>query len=336
MLFTPYFSGNRGNSTTTKRIVDGLIQNGLEVSVFAYEEEIWTETIQAKVNRCDIIHVIHFYRFSSWLQRNEIKLTKPYILTSGGTDVNHYIFEEKYSEEMIDVLQNAKVITVFTEDAKKKMNQVYEGMNLSIEVIPQSIWFPKDRSQAKNVQLPEGNPRVLLPSGLRDVKDIFFLMDELKGLQEKYHDLQFLITGMVLDQEILSTLKRYMIDNSWIHFIENVPIEMMPTIYTWADYVLNTSISEGQSSALLEAMDMGCLVFARNNPGNASIIKDGENGYLFSSGDEFLEKFENVLHDIQTKERIRTNAKQYIQVQHDFNNEILSYIKVYKKCLEHS
>jgi glycosyltransferase involved in cell wall biosynthesis len=57
----------------------------------------------------------------------------------------------------------------------------------------------------------------------------------------------------------------------------------LPTASTdIADVVLNTSVSEGQSGALLEAMAAGAVpVVARANEGNASLVVHGVTGLLF-------------------------------------------------------
>lgn len=335
LLLTPYLHSNRGNSTTAKRIASGLEKNGLDVTIFAYEEDLWNEEIQGKAENCDLIHIIHFYRFLKWAKKNCFQMDKPFIMTNGGTDVNLDLYNLGTRAEMLEILQNAKAITVFTDDAKEKLCHAYSETGLRIEVIPQSVWFPILEEEANGLNLVPGEPAILLPSGLREVKDIFFLMEELIFLQKKYPNLQFLIAGMVLDEKIYETLKQYMKKYSWIHFLENVPIENMVSLYKWAQIVLNTSISEGQSSAIVEAMQLGCIVLARNNAGNASIIKDRVNGYLFNDGKEFLEKMEVVLLEEEKAQRIIHNAKNYVQKNHLFENEIRAYMKLYQDCLQY-
>ena len=333
LLLTPYLHSNRGNSTTAKRMASGLKQNGVDVTVFAYEEDAWNEDIEAESANCNLIHIIHFYRFSKWAKKTNFRLNKPYIMTNGGTDVNLDLYNLGNRAEMLEILQNAGAITVFTDDAKEKLCHAYREMGLRIEVIKQSVWFPISKEDANGLNVVPGEPAILLPSGLREVKDIFFLMEEMVYLQKRYPKLQFLIAGMVLDENIYETLKQYIEKYNWIHFLENVPLEKMVLLYRWAGIVLNTSISEGQSSSILEAMQMGCVVLARNNPGNASIIEDGINGYLFHDGKEFLNKIEVVLTEQAEAQRIIHNAKSFVQTNHLFENEIMAFIKLYQECI---
>ena len=334
LLLTPYFKQNRGNSTTAKRIFSGLEQKGLDVTVFAYDEDRWNDEIQREADSCDVIHIIHFYRFSKWAKKTNFQLNKPFILTNGGTDVNLHLFNQRDKFEMEHILQRARAITVFTNDAKEKICSAYSNMNSKVKVVKQSVWLPSLMGIDSADIIKAGNPVFLLPSGLREVKDVFFLMEEMILLKKKYPNLQFLIAGMVLDENIYETLQQYLSQYKWIHFFENVPFEKMILLYRCAHVVLNTSISEGQSSALLEAMDMGCIILARDNPGNASIIQDGINGYLFKDGNEFLKKVEGVLNDKDRTEKIIQNAKSYIEAQHRFEDEIDKFIKLYEDCVQ--
>ncbi|KAJ8312655.1 hypothetical protein KUTeg_010028 [Tegillarca granosa] len=47
--------------------------------------------------------------------------------------------------------------------------------------------------------------------------------------------------------------------------------------------VVNTSESEGMAAVILEAMQMGVPVLARDNYGNKSLIQDGVTGFIFDS-----------------------------------------------------
>lgn len=61
------------------------------------------------------------------------------------------------------------------------------------------------------------------------------------------------------------------------------------TLLCWmrqADVLLNTSESEGQCNALLEAAAVGCPRLARQCTGNASLVRHGQTGMLFSSPEE--------------------------------------------------
>ncbi|HEX7066133.1 MAG TPA: glycosyltransferase [Bacillales bacterium] len=287
-FFTPYYKENRGNATTAKRIEYGLKEKGIQVEIFAYEEAEWTKAEKKRMEACTVFHILHFYRFSQWMKQTGYMPRRPYLVTSGGTDVNHRMFEQDDAEQMKAFVNQAEVLTVFTEDAREKSEAALGIPPEKICVVPQSVWVPEVGELTISKKVPEGNPAFLLPAGLRPVKDVLFLLDSLENLQASYRGLQFVLIGSVLDQEVYHKVSEAEARHSWFHFLGEVPFAQMNAWYDWADIVLNTSVSEGQSSALLEALALGKLVMARENPGNASVITDGRNGFLFEDGNAFL------------------------------------------------
>ena len=55
----------------------------------------------------------------------------------------------------------------------------------------------------------------------------------------------------------------------------------MPSLMCQVDVIVNNSSSEGLSNALVEAAVLGRPVVARDIPGNAAVITDGDNGLLY-------------------------------------------------------
>jgi hypothetical protein len=70
------------------------------------------------------------------------------------------------------------------------------------------------------------------------------------------------------------------------------------TLLRWmaeADALLNSSISEGQSNAILEALAIGCPVAARANSGNAALLGGGACGALFATPEEGIRALADIL-----------------------------------------
>lgn len=330
IFFTPFKKGNRGNSTTAKRIVTGLKKAGLDVLLFAYEEEELTPDRLNQIQGASLFHILHFTRFSKWKDKHNFNISKPFILTNGGTDINHDLMNQGETEQYRNLLETASAITVFTEDAMTKVDELVE--HPVVKAIPQSVWFPS-KSTSTDLQFREGYPNILLPAGLRKIKDIFYVMDEIIELKKVYSGLNFAVAGTVIEKEVYEELAQYIGANPWMTYYCDVPLPSMQSLYNWADIVLNTSISEGQSSSVLEALFMDCIVIARRNKGNESIIKDGYNGLLFESGDEFFTKISKLLDNKEKQKLLRTNGRNYVEKYHSHEQEIQSYISLYKEIL---
>ncbi|MBY6035951.1 glycosyltransferase family 4 protein [Fictibacillus nanhaiensis] len=331
VFFTPYYHQNRGNSTTARRIHHGLSERDVSISVFAYEEEPLTQKIYEDMENADVLHILHFARFAKWSEKHKVHIQKPYIITSGGTDINHSLEENK--ERYASLLNQAKAITVFTDDAKDFLVQKHGFKDDFIHVIPQSVYFPESISSEK-LSLPTGYPKLLLPAGLRPVKDVLYALPPIEKLINDYPDTVFLILGANLDEKVHEQLKLAQKKYDWLEYSPEIDLSNMKHVYQWADIVLNTSLSEGQPTSLLEAMSEHTPVVARFISGNKSIVRHEWNGMLFQTEDELYVSLKQLVSDKAFYHTISQNGYQNVKEHHMIEKEIRKYIKLYEQKKE--
>lgn len=89
--------------------------------------------------------------------------------------------------------------------------------------------------------------------------------------------------------------------------------------------LVNSSISEGMSAAILEAMDLCVPVLARDIPGNAAIVQHEFTGLLYSSPQEFVHQSQRLLSDHELRERVVRNGKLYVEEHHSLKQERETY-----------
>ncbi|MDR7072257.1 glycosyltransferase [Fictibacillus barbaricus] len=328
LFFTPYYHQSRGNSATARRLEQGLNEKGVNVTVFAYEEDSITRELIAQMEQADLFHVLQFARFTNWCEKNDFKLDRPYVITSGGTDINHSLKEHK--EKYLPILKEAKAITVFTDDAKTNLLKILKFHENFVQVIPQTPYFPERGKGGKDgIHFPSGFPKILLPAGLRPVKDVLFAVASIQKLQMVYPDIIFLILGANLDDQVYKQVNSLTSKFEWFHYRSEIDLSLMRDVYQWADIVVNTSISEGQSTSLLEAMHEKKPVAARNIPGNTSIISHGYNGLLFDDQEGLYRSLKRLITDRQLYERICFHGYQTVKEKHTMKQEIESYLQIY-------
>ncbi|XP_069352896.1 glycosyltransferase 1 domain-containing protein 1 isoform X4 [Eulemur rufifrons] len=95
--------------------------------------------------------------------------------------------------------------------------------------------------------------------------------------------------------------------------------------------VVNSSVSEGMSAAILEAMDLEVPVLARNIPGNAAIVKHEVTGLLFSDPQEFVQLAKRLVSDPALEKEIVANGKEYVRVHHSWRVERDTYQRLLRK-----
>ena len=149
---------------------------------------------------------------------------------------------------------------------------------------------------------------------LRSVKDPLFLKNEFKKLFDNENTI-LVIIGNIIEGE-------YQFNNG-IYHLNGLEKEQIYYCMKHCDGLINTSISEGMSMSILEAMKNKCPVYARDNEGNRSIINDNSNGFLFSKASDFLEVIKK-----DTKDIIK-NAFDYVNAQHNSITEKYKYTSLF-------
>ncbi|PLT33448.1 glycosyltransferase [Bacillus sp. V5-8f] len=319
LFFAPYFNQPRGNSTTIKRIVHFLHKENINTSVIPYlEKDNWY------FPKADIYHILHATRFLKWSRENGFVLDRPYVVTMGGTDINIDL-QKDMDNEMFAFLDNAKYITVFTEDAKEKVNHLSAKWMEKTIVIPQGVSLPWNISKGGQ----EMKPCILLPAGLRPVKDVLHVLPALDRLTKDYTGIDFTILGANLDESVFMEVQRAASMRKWMKYAGVVPYEVMKIWYEQAQIVINTSQSEGQSLALMEAMAMGRPVIARKNEANEALISHGKTGWLYDTMPEFAEAVETIVNERDLRDKVVHQAKEWILKYYSPEKEAREYKRLY-------
>jgi glycosyltransferase involved in cell wall biosynthesis len=321
LFFAPYFNQPRGNSTTIKRLVHFLQQKNISTSVIPYlEDDNW------HLSEADIFHILHATRFLQWAKENNFRINRPYLVTMGGTDINIDL-QTRLDDDMFSFINDASFITVFTEDAKEKVKHLFPGWANKTIVIPQGIWMPWTISPMED-QL---SPHILLPAGLRPVKDVLHVLPALDGLASYYPDMSFTILGAKLDESVYQQVQKKIERFHWMDYAGVVPYEVMKVWYEKAQIVINTSLSEGQSLALMEAMAAGRPVIARKNEANLQLIRHEQTGWLYETMDEFQDAVHTIFHHAEFRKKVIQQAKNWMSEHHSPETETLAYIHLYKQ-----
>lgn len=96
------------------------------------------------------------------------------------------------------------------------------------------------------------------------------------------------------------------------------------------------SLYEGQSLALLEAMSLGLLVLVKANEGNLSVVEHGFNGLVFNDDAELVYWLNWALNsdNDEEKDRIRRQARSYVEKYHSIKERINKIEKLYEKIIK--
>ncbi|MDN7228332.1 glycosyltransferase family 4 protein [Planococcus liqunii] len=328
VLAAPNYPQPRGNTVTVRRMAANLEQLGIETQIVSTTGE----NRAASLPSADLIHGFHAYYFHQFLQGLD-DLTVPYIITMTGTDLNVDLFDSQKRDGVLSALAGAKAIHVFDQSAQDLLlKEAPEFQGKVFPIAQGASSFPKD---SPLFQKEDGTFLFVLPAGIRQVKNIPFAIQSLEKLQQTYPHLRLWLVGPVLEEteaEIVFALAEK--HAGWIRYLGELPHEQMGAVYRQADAVLNTSLSEGQPAAILEAMGSGLPVLVSDVQGNNGMVEHGRTGYLYNGQTEFLEYAEQLMNNKEVRKRIGQQAKHYAAVRHSALHEAEALLKIYRRIVE--
>ncbi|XP_036352325.2 glycosyltransferase 1 domain-containing protein 1 isoform X2 [Ochotona princeps] len=156
----------------------------------------------------------------------------------------------------------------------------------------------------------------LLVCGLRRVKDPLFLVDAFSEWHRDEGDVYLMIVGPEVDPVFTQEVKAIVGRAPGVRLMPELPQDDLHAVVKKCRAVVNSSVSEGMSAAILEAMDLEVPVLARNIPGNAALVKHGVTGLLFSDPEEFVQLAQRLLSDPALEKELVANGKEYVRLCH--------------------
>lgn len=283
-LFCPFSLGPaRGNITSVQRISRNLHRQGCHVNLLPLD----SPDLQARLRHLaddppDLIHAFHAYHAGPTALDVARQLKVPYLITLTGSDLfDPALRDHPHTQQ---ALAAAASVTCFDPIVAQSLLSHHPGMAGKLSVIPQGV---EPLPAAPPVSRAADAFVILLPAALRPVKGIDRAIAELTPLVPSLPKLQLWVAGGVLDEAYAAAVRAAAGQHPWARLLGEIPCRTMGAYYAAADLVLNSSLFEGgMANALLEAMVSGRPVLAHDVAGNRSLIRDGETGWLYRSGDE--------------------------------------------------
>ena len=270
----------RGNHTTIQRWIQYV--NGIEIVPVPADAVPELETPP------DLVNGYHALNGGLAARRLARRYACPLVVNLGGTDLFACLQGDRAVAEVLDA---ADAITGAFPAFGERLAKCF-GRSMPYSTVPRGVPVPND--------LPPHRPgetiHVLLPAGLRPVKDPMHAIDLAERLHERGIPLDLRILGPELDGAYARRISERAADLEFVTLGEAGHDEM-PVVYRGADVVWSTSLHEGGSNALLEAIAEGCAVYARDIPGNHELLhEEGAPGVLFDAADvDGAERFHRAL-----------------------------------------
>jgi glycosyltransferase involved in cell wall biosynthesis len=246
----------------------------------------------------------------------------------GGTDVHIELVHSRCDDHTFELLNRASAISFFSGEAKKIVERLHPNWKDKLRVIPQGVMLPPMLDEHHSSEDKNRHFRILLPAGLRRVKDVLHLLDAWVELNKRIPNLKVTIVGEVLDEQVYAEVLQACATYSFLEYVKPVPFEEMGSMYATADVVVNTSIEEGQPTAVCEAMALGIPAIVRRNPGNISVVLHGKTGWVYEDPMQFVQIIQELRQHPIKRKQIVAEAKTFILTERSVEKEVLSYLRL--------
>lgn len=331
-LFCPFSQGpTRGNITSVQRIARHLQAHGLQTCQIALDASDLSLRLQNLVSTpLTLLHGFHAFHTGPLTRSTAHHLGLPYLITLTGSD----LFDPALRDhtETRQALHDAAAVTCFDPIVAELALQAFPEISAKLHVIPQGVEPFHDTTPAEK---PSDSFVILLPAALRPVKGIDSAIEQLTPLALEQPHLQLWIAGGELDGHYAATVHAQAAKLPWVKLLGEVSHQAMGALYAAADLVLNSSQFEGgMANALLEAMVMGKPVLARDVPGNRSLIRDKETGWLFQDGDEVRRLIRQLMADPTLRDTVARQAQQHVLAQYSPQREADLLAQLYRSLLD--
>ncbi len=336
LLLTPFHRSQRGNSLTSERIQNGLRRMAIEVDLLSLEDQGWANTLHQGLaqDRYHLVHGFHGLKFSRVLEKMPELGQLPLVLTMTGTDINYDLLGA-HKVAVLAAMRAVQRIIVFNQAFLSTLAVIYPEFQGKLHSIPQGVQLePALSLDRKKLGLEASDFVFILPSGLREVKNIELALDALSQLWPQHPQLRLLVLGAAIDDDYSKRIMKRIKDLPWVTYLGEIPHHQVQAYYGLADVVLNTSQAEGQPQAALEAMSLGLPALLTAVPGNLGIIEDGRQGFYAKNSSELQEAARRLILDPQLKQRLGQAAAQLVELNFQAPREFKAHTALYRQVLE--
>ena len=226
--------------------------------------------------------------------------------------VTSYIIPSKrLGDYLVKVMSRSrlkKAKTVIAPTQKVENTLLGYGLRSPIEVVPSGICLAQHRQRLDpQVRLERRRSlgiadehQVLLNLGrLGGEKNLGELIRYFAEARKTNENLKFLIVGDGPAREDLEKLARRLGVSEHVIFTGMVSPSQVQEYYQLGDIFVSASTSETQGLTYIEAAANGLPLLCRQDDCLADVLQEGENGYEYTSAEEFLRVIDSVMDNHQ-------------------------------------
>ncbi len=216
-----------------------------------------------------------------------VLLRRPLIVTIHGSDLRMAMDRSFLLRKLfLYVCRWARHVTCVSEVQKREIER-FGIEREKISVFPMGIdesFLEAGRSRERDLK---HRPFTILSNrNLLPIYNVSLLIRAIPVVIKEEPKARFIIAGEGPERENIEKEAEDLNISSSVQFLGRVPHEKMPNILAQTDIYVSTSLYDGTSISLLEAMGSGAFPIVTDIPANREWIVNGENGFLVPTDEE--------------------------------------------------
>lgn len=289
-----------------------------------------------KTERPDILH-------AGWIQTSgflaALSRFHPYLLMPWGSDIMYFsknTIKNRIASRF--AIKKADMITVDCEYGKRILIDDFSYPADRVVVMPWDTDTEVFNSDNKDPKLKnqlglEGKKVVLMMRIFRPEYGIEDFIKSLPAVKAAHPDARYLMLGYGPLENDLKKLASDLGVNDSIVWTGYVPQSEVVKYINISDIYVSTSLRDGSSSSLLEAMACGLPAVVTDIPGNLEWIEDGKNGLVVKRSDpsSIADGINRLIADTDLRRSMSVQNISKIREKGDFRKNFSILEDIYKK-----
>ena len=278
--------------------------------------------------------VLHCFYVTNYAFAGILTGFKPVIITVQGSDLFLEIKKFPFFKMIIKIVLNrASLIHSVANHMTEKIKQ-YGISNEKIVEFPEGVDTKKFRSDVSFLNNP--GLRIISTRNFNPVYNLKFLLDAIPHVIREKPGARFVLIGDGSEKEnLIQKAKKLGVYDS-IDFLGKLSRKAIPHHLSSSDIYISTSLSDGCSVSLLEAMSCGVFPVVSDIPANKEWIDEGKTGMLFSLANpvDLAEKILAAANDQRLMNAAKEKNFEVIKSRGDVRCIVTKLMRHYKQLID--
>ena len=287
-------------------------------------------------NRCSLIHA--HWAIPTGLIGALVGgvLRKPLVVTIHGSDLRMAMESSGLIRKLFIFVSKRAAHVNCVSKAQEEENQQLGIPRGKMSTFPMGVEETFLEAGRNRERISGKKPFTILSNrNLLPIYNVSLLIRAIPMVLKEEPATKFLIAGEGAEKESLEEEARNLRVSSSVQFLGRVPHQQMPHLLSRADLYVSTSLSDGTSVSLLEAMAVGSFPVITDILANREWVTDGENGFLVSTENEdaLARRIIDAMHNQTLLERAREKNCEIVREKAFLRKTIQRMAEIYEHSL---